>query len=362
MARIHPAFLIRILCLAGVTVTLAGCGFYAAPERPAWRDAAERACLARKKVKVTRYITPRSSIDGPGICGLNHPFHVTALANGTVAVKSKATLGCPMIEALETWVADVVQPAAMSRFGQPVTEINTMGSFNCRRRNHNPGSKLSEHGFGNALDIGSFTIADGRKLKIIKHWRRGEDQERAFLRETHAGACRYFRTVLGPGSNRQHEGHLHIDLAMHGKTSRGLRHYCRPVIKDLLPPPRRDNLPDPPYIEPDPEIAKRMNPNRSIAILRPPGGVPLGNIPRGRLRSVPLPRADIPAMAARAYDGSSDEVRDYDNRTYSRLRRLEPGAPVQLDAMILQGATTLRTNAGGSGAIRADGVYVPPGH
>ena len=129
-----------------------------------------------------------------------------------------------------------------------------------------------------------------------------------------------------------------------------------------LPPPRRDNLPDPPYIEPDPEIAKRMNPNRSIAILRPPGGVPLGNIPRGRLRSVPLPRADIPAMAARAYDGSSDEVRDYDNRTYSRLRRLEPGAPVQLDAMILQGATTLRTNAGGSGAIRADGVYVPPGH
>ena len=362
MARLNPAYLIRILCLASVTMALAGCGFYAAPERPAWRDAAERACLARKKVKVTRYITPRSSIDGPGICGLNHPFHVTALANGTVSIKSRATLGCPMIEALETWVADVVQPSAMARFGQPVTEINTMGSFNCRRRNHNPGSKLSEHGFGNALDIGSFTLADGRKLKIIKHWRHGEQQERAFLRETHTGACRYFRTVLGPGSGRLHENHLHIDLAMHGKTSRGLRHYCRPVIKDILPPTRRDNLPDPPYIEPDPEIAKRINPKRSIAILRPLGGAPLGNILRGPLRSVPLPPADIPAVTAHAYDDRNNRIRDYDNRTYSRLSRLEPGAPIQLDTMILRGVTAPRNNAPSSGAIRADGVYVPPGH
>jgi hypothetical protein len=30
--------------------------------------------------------------------------------------------------------------------------------------------------------------------------------------------------------------------------------------------------------------------------------------------------------------------------------------------MILQGMTTPRNNTRGSGAIRADGVYVPPGH
>ncbi|MCC2095783.1 MAG: extensin family protein [Hyphomicrobiales bacterium] len=345
MARRIPAFVTRIACLT-LIATLGGCGFFTErAQRPAWRSAAENACLARKTVQVTRYVTPRNSIDGPGICGLDHPYYVTALANGTVAIKSRATLGCPMIEALDSWVTKVVQPAALARFGQPVTEINTMGSYACRRRNHNPHSKLSEHAFGNALDIGAFVIADGRKLKIVKHWRRGEDQERAFLRETHAGACQYFRTVLGPGSNRLHEDHLHIDLAIHGKTSRGLRHYCRPVIKDILPPPRRDNLPDPPYIEPDPEIARRMMRNRPVAGLRPPGGMPIGNIPNNRPRSIPLPRADIPAATARAYD----------DRTYSRFRRLEPGAPVQLDSMSFQPAN-------GRGAIRADGVYVPPGH
>ena len=171
--------------------------------------------------------------------------------------------------------------------------------------------------------------------------------ERAFLRETHAGACKYFRTVLGPGSDRHHENHLHLDLAMHGKTSRGLRHYCRPKIRNIAPPPRQDNLPDPPYLEPDPEIARNMNRNRrspSRMALRPPvSGVPIGNIPRTRPRS--LPPADIPAVASRTYGGP----------TYGRLQQLQPGAPIQLDNILLPRASA-------SGRLRADGVYVPPGH
>jgi hypothetical protein len=330
--------------IACAALALAGCGFFAErPERPAWRNAAESACIAQKGVTVSRYITPRSSIDGPGICGINNPYYVTALANGSVRIKSRATLGCPMIATLDRWVKEVVQPAALARFGQPVTEISTMGSYNCRRRNHRPGAKLSEHGFGNALDIGGFTIGQERTLKVVKHWRRGEDQERAFLHETHAGACRYFRTVLGPGSDRLHENHFHLDLAMHGKSSRGLRHYCRPVIKDILPAPRQDNLPDPPLIEPDQEIARRMMPNRRFATTRPVQGLPLGNIPRNRLQP----------MRATSDDGRrfSDTMA---NSTYGRLRRIDPGAPAQLGTLVHPQPD--------SGSLRADGVFVPPGY
>lgn len=356
MARNLVIQCIRAGCLIGLSLALASCGFFSEQaQRPAWRNAAERACIKQKSVLVSQHITPRSSIDGPGICGLNNPYYVTALANGTVRIKSRATLGCPMIATLDQWLKDVVQPAAMARFGEPVTEISTMGSYACRRRNHRPGAKLSEHGFGNALDIGAFTVGQDRKLKVIKHWRRGDTQERAFLRESHAGACRYFRTVLGPGADRHHENHFHLDLAMHGKNSRGLRHYCRPVIKDIAPRPRKDDLPDPPYLEPDPEIARRMNTNKygSRRLAQGPRplmqsqrlqSMPIGNLPRGRLRSIPLPRADIPQVATRSYG----------SQTYGRLRTLQPGAPLQSGRILSPPSM--------AGTLRADGVYVPPGY
>ncbi len=333
--------------LAGCLMALAGCGVIERPQRPAWREAANRACVKSKSVRVTPYVTPRSGIEGPGICGVDQPFYVTALANGTVSVKSRATLNCPMIVALDRWVTESVQPSARERFGAQVTEISTMGSYGCRTRNHRPGAKLSEHSFANALDIGAFTLTDGRKLKVVQHWRRGEAQERAFLRDLHAGACKYFRTVLGPGADRNHENHFHIDLAMHGNTSRGLRHYCRPVIKDILPPPRRDNLPDPPFIEPDQEIARRMTPNRSVAMSRGMSrgmSRPIGNLPQQRMQGIPLPRADIPEAGERSID----------RRTYGRLQPLDPGAPLLLEPVSRGTILTL-------GRLRADGVYVPPG-
>lgn len=325
--------------LAGCLIALAGCGVFERPQRPAWREATNRACIKSKSVRVTPHVAPRSGIDGPGICGVDRPYYVTALANGTVAVKSRATLNCPMIATLDRWISESVQPAARERFGTQVVEISTMGSYGCRTRNHQRGAKLSEHAFANALDIGAFSLSDGRKLKVVQHWRRGAAQERAFLRDTHAGACKYFRTVLGPGADRNHENHFHIDLAMHGNTSRGLRHYCRPVIKDILPPPRRDNLPDPPFIEPDPEIARRMSPNRSIALT-----APLGTLPPRRIQGIPLPRADIPLARERPID----------RRTYGRLQPLEPGAPLLLEPSPRGTIVT-------PGYLRADGVYVPPG-
>ena len=109
----------------------------------------------------------------------------------------------------------------------PVAEINA-GSYSCRGRNNQAGAKLSEHSFGNALDIMSFTLADGHVITVKGGWR-GTEAEQAFLREVFVGACARFSTVLAPGSNVFHYDHIHVDLAMHDP--RGLKRICKPLLK-----------------------------------------------------------------------------------------------------------------------------------
>jgi hypothetical protein len=77
--------------------------------------------------------------------------------------------------------------------------------------NGNPRASISEHAFGNALDIASFTLADGRKITVKNGWR-GLPEEQGFLRDVQAAACEQFSTVLAPGSNVFHYDHIHVDL------------------------------------------------------------------------------------------------------------------------------------------------------
>jgi hypothetical protein len=180
------------------------------------------------------------------------------LANGTVELKASQTIGCPLAAALEMWIAEVLQPAAMARFGQPVARINAMGAYSCRPIDNISGAKLSEHSFGNALDVGGFTLADGHEIVVVKHWNKGDPQEKAFLREAHAGACNFFTTVLGPGSDSFHYNHIHVDLAAHGATKTGLRRYCKPTPQpQLLPAPGRDDgLPAAPELDEELDVAR----------------------------------------------------------------------------------------------------------
>jgi hypothetical protein len=147
-----------------------------------------------------------------------------AVATGPAAVTPAATLACPMVSALDQWIVGSVQPAALRWFGQPVAEIRQISAYSCRGMNGNPRARISEHAFGNALDIASFTLADGRKVTVKDGWR-GLPEERGFLRDVHAAACQQFSTVLGPGSNVYHYDHLHVDLM---RRSSG-RSICNPA-------------------------------------------------------------------------------------------------------------------------------------
>jgi extensin-like protein len=143
---------------------------------------------------------------------------------GSATVQPAATLACPLVSALDTWVASGVQPAALRWFGQPVAEIKQISAYSCRSMNGQRGAPISEHAFGNALDIAAFTLADGRKVTVKDGWR-GLPEEQGFLRDVHVAACRQFATVLAPGSNAFHYDHIHVDLARRASG----RQVCNPA-------------------------------------------------------------------------------------------------------------------------------------
>jgi hypothetical protein len=132
-------------------------------------------------------------------------------AVGPVSVRPAATLACPIVSMLDRWFAESVQPAAQRWFGVRVVEIKQISAYSCRGMNGNPHAHISEHAFGNALDIAAFTLADGRRITVKDGWR-GLPEEQGFLRDVQGGACQIFNTVLAPGSNAQHADHFHVDL------------------------------------------------------------------------------------------------------------------------------------------------------
>ncbi len=293
--RVWPLFL-GVCALS----SLSGCGFLEHAERPAWRTQAEEACLARKLVQPSAYIIAAHEIDGPGICGLTHPFKVSAIANGAIAVDPPVMIDCAMIPALESWLADTVQPLAQTRFGQPVVGLSVFGSYSCRSVDNIEGAQLSEHAFGNAIDVAGFKLADGRSVSIVADWKKADSQEAAFLHEAHAGACQVFTTVLGPGADVFHYNHFHLDLAMHGATNTGPRRYCKPApAPDLLPAPARpDGLPPAPDID-EPQDVARLSPGADgpMALHGPSAELP----PPIRAYDAPTP----PRPPAPAYDAAT---------------------------------------------------------
>ncbi len=145
-------------------------------------------------------------------------------AVGPVTIKPTATLACPIVSELDRWLADTVQPSAMRWFGTRVAEIKQISAYSCRGMNGNPHAHISEHAFGNALDISAFVLADGRRVSVKDGWR-GMPEEQGFLRDVQSGACAHFTTVLAPGSNVHHYDHIHVDLMR--RASRRL--ICQPA-------------------------------------------------------------------------------------------------------------------------------------
>lgn len=158
---------------------------------------------------------PDQPIGEPGGCGTPAPIAIAEVAQ--IRIDPPATVNCPFAAALHDWLSQSVQPLARKQMGAGVIGIRNASSYACRRRNNASRGKLSEHARANALDIAAFdfsrkaqiTVAGGASGLLQKIGLSGKGN---FMKAVRKGACTYFNTVLGPGTDRYHGDHFHVDL------------------------------------------------------------------------------------------------------------------------------------------------------
>ncbi|HEY0116018.1 MAG TPA: extensin family protein [Allosphingosinicella sp.] len=147
--------------------------------------------------------------NGPN-CSYSDAVRLAAAGSRTTVLRSDAGMSCPVAAALTLWEWHVVQPAARRHFGRPVTQVEHLGTYSCRRINGREDGDWSEHATANAIDIAAFQLEGGRRVSVLADWER-DPAAAAFLREVRDGACRLFATVLSPDHNEAHRDHLHLD-------------------------------------------------------------------------------------------------------------------------------------------------------
>jgi len=108
-----------------------------------------------------------------GACGAPAPVMLRSVGSSSnrVEFKPAVSVNCRMVVALHKWVENTLQPTARHSLGAPISRISS-GTYSCRNRNNSADDILSEHAFANAIDIMSFTVADGRQIEVAKQWGR----------------------------------------------------------------------------------------------------------------------------------------------------------------------------------------------
>lgn len=212
----------KLIAVAVVSAVLAGCGSSTSTKKTSFDTQGLRAPEGSCQVKPSRIGLAEKirDIDEGNGCEIPNAWRVQSL--GSISFSQPATMNCGLADPLKTWLEYEVQPAAQKTFGESVVSIDVAASYACRARNHKNGAKMSEHGFGNAIDIAAFTLESGRRVSVLDGWR-GDRDERRFLKGVHESACGPFRTVLGPEADRHHRDHFHLDL----QNRRNGSSYCR---------------------------------------------------------------------------------------------------------------------------------------
>ncbi|RUV58814.1 extensin family protein [Mesorhizobium sp. M1A.F.Ca.IN.022.02.1.1] len=176
-------------------------------ELPADKMPAEEvACRERLKTLGVEFEEHKAEHDAEIGCSIPYPIVMKTLGK-SISIGAGAELNCQMAEAAARFAVEVIQPAAKAEFGADLKSIGQASAFVCRPRNG--GGKLSEHAFGNALDIASFTLSDGRTIEVGPV---PPEKNANFLNTIRKAACGPFKTVLGPGSDPDHALHFHFDL------------------------------------------------------------------------------------------------------------------------------------------------------
>jgi hypothetical protein len=230
----------------------------AAPARTAAPAATSAPSACRVRLTAERAIAPSvDAIEGPGECGSVDLVRLEAVVlsdNSRVEMNPPAVLRCSMAEAIVDWVRDDLSQLTAFSLGSRLRSVRNYAAYHCRSRNNIIGAMMSEHGKGNALDVRSIMLVNGKTIDptdvhVSQEFREGWKKS----------VCARFSTVLGPGSDGYHENHIHVDLM---ERRLGYRAMCQWDVRT-------------PEVKPAPELAS----TGSIAIPLPQ----------------PRPKIDLPA-------------------------------------------------------------------
>ncbi|MGI9410545.1 MAG: extensin family protein, partial [Hyphomicrobiaceae bacterium] len=132
--------------------------------------AAVRGCKKVLKNVKAQFVLAEPVKRGP--CGNPAPYRLASLGQSDqpVVLVPPATLNCKMIVALDRWIRRDLQRLARKHLGSPITRLTVMSSYSCRNAYGRTSTRLSEHAKANALDIGGFVTADGKKTQLLAHW------------------------------------------------------------------------------------------------------------------------------------------------------------------------------------------------
>ncbi len=163
----------------------------------------------RSRLAEVAAFKPLPSITGPGDCTATDVVALDAVLlsdNHRVTLSPAATLRCPMAEAVTHWIRNDVAPI-IATLGKSLRGVETVDSFDCRRRNGITDAKISEHGHANALDVRAFKLANGAAIELTD-----ASVAKSLREKLRQSACARFSTVLGNGADAYHDSHVHLDL------------------------------------------------------------------------------------------------------------------------------------------------------
>ncbi len=153
---------------------------------------------------------------GEFICGAKQVVRYQK-GPGAIRYNSRPKLTCKMAVAMADFER-IVQDEAVRHLGRRVVKIQHIGTYNCRGIAAYEGW-VSQHSFGNAIDIKTFTFKGGREVSVKKHYGRGPEApahaEGKFLRAVVRRLVdeKVFTVVVTPNFDRAHHNHIHLDLA-----------------------------------------------------------------------------------------------------------------------------------------------------
>jgi hypothetical protein len=164
---------------------------------------------------------------GPAARGIAIPVTVTLPLNG-IAYKSGSSLRTTHF--MDCELALSLYRAAIVWKARDITTVRDYGIYNYRCINQSvdppcPGSTLSQHSFGYAIDLAGFYTSDGTYYSVNDDWVIDPEGESTCSAATAGGKDGFlhelvcalyeseiFRIYLTPNYNTAHRNHFHVDL------------------------------------------------------------------------------------------------------------------------------------------------------